>query len=101
MAARISSRQQIALHVVAALVANYVFTWGFIALGVAGLFAAGTEFHDAESLASMLGLLVFLTAFLWTFAARSLPRACLVLVGGGALMAGTASLIQALLIRAY
>ena len=33
-------------------------------------------------------------AFCWGFVARSLPRVWLVLAGGGALMAGAASLVQ-------
>lgn len=93
-----SGRSHLVLRIAAAVLGGYAFTWGFIALGVAGLFAAGMEFHDAENLSSILGLLVFLVVFLWAFAARGLPRVWLVLAGGGALMAGAASLVQHALI---
>jgi hypothetical protein len=100
MAAQTSSRQRVVLYVTAAVLAGYACAWGFIALGIACLFAAGMEFHDAEALASMLGLLVFLAAFLWVFTERSLLRVWLVLAGGGVLMATVASLIQTLFVPA-
>lgn len=84
-------------RVAAALLGGYAFTWGFIALGLALLFAAGMDFHDAEHLAAILGFLVFLTVFLWAFADRSLARVWGVLAGGGLLMTGAASLVQHLL----
>ena len=68
----------------------------FVFIGL--LFAAGMPFHDAESLSVMIGFLVFLVVFLWAFAARSLRRVWAVLAGFGLLMAGTASLVQHLLI---
>ena len=71
-----------------------MFAWGFIALGVAGMFAVGMSFHDAEHLFSMLALLLYLGVFLWSFAAREMRQVWLVLVGGGALMTALASLIQ-------
>ena len=84
-------------RIAAALLGGYAFTWGFIALGLALLFAAGMDFHDAEHLAAILGFLVFLTVFLWAFAGRSLARVWGVLAGGGLLMAAAASLVQHLL----
>lgn len=87
-------RLHIALRIATALLGGYVFTWGFMALGMAGLFALGLEFHDAESLSAIVGILLYLAVFLWAFAARSLRRVWLVLAGGGALMAGAASLVQ-------
>ncbi|OGA80117.1 MAG: iron uptake protein [Burkholderiales bacterium RIFCSPHIGHO2_01_FULL_63_240] len=81
----------------AALLGGYAFTWGFIALGMALLFSAGMDFHDAEHLSAILGFLVFLCAFLWAFAGRSLVRVWAVLAGGGLLMTGGASLVQHLL----
>ncbi|MGH6614389.1 hypothetical protein [Sphingomonas sp.] len=77
-----------------ALVGGYVFCWGVIALCAAGAFALGAAFHDGETLGSILALLLYPAAFLWAFAARGLWRAGAVLVGGGALMAAAASLIQ-------
>lgn len=99
MAGRSSSRKPAAQRIAAAILGGYAFTWGFIALGVAALFAAGMDLHEAESLASIIGFLVFLSAFLWAFAARSLRRVWTVLAGGGALMACAASLVQFALLR--
>lgn len=82
----------------AAILGGYAFTWGLMALGVALLFTAGMEFHDAEHLGYIVGLLVYLTVFLWAFASRNLRRVWLLLVGGGALMAIAASLLQSLLV---
>jgi hypothetical protein len=93
-----SSRRQLVQYIAAAVLGGYAFTWGFIAFGIASLFALGMEFHDAESLASILGFIVFLVVFLWTFTVRSLRRIWLTLAGGGALMAGAASLIQLTLV---
>src|SRR5690606_26613262 len=86
-------------RIAAAVAGGYAFCWGFIALGVACLFALGMAFHDAESLSSMLAFLVYIGVFIWAFAAPNLNRVWLVLAGGGALMAATASLIQFILVR--
>ncbi len=93
-----AQRAQVVLRIAAAVLGGYAFCWGFIALFVAGTFAAGMAFHDGEHLASMLGFLLYLGAFLWTFAARSLARVWWVLAGGGALMAGAASVVQSLIV---
>lgn len=85
-------------RIAAAVVGGWAFTWGFIALGMASLFAAGMEFHDGEHLSNILGIALFLVMFLWAFSARSLRRVWLVLAGGGAAMAAAASLVQALLL---
>ncbi|MFY9478262.1 MAG: iron uptake protein [Aquabacterium sp.] len=81
-------------RICAAILGSYAFTWGFMALGITLLFAAGMEFHDAEHLSAIIGFLVFLALFLWAFSARSLWRIWVVLAGGGLLMAGGASLVQ-------
>lgn len=88
----------ILVRIAAAVFGGYAFTWGFIALGVALMFTAGMEFHDAEHLGYILGFLVFLTVFLWAFAAQSLPRVWAVLAGGGIVMTGCASLLQQMLL---
>ncbi|ROR02372.1 hypothetical protein EDF72_1493 [Delftia acidovorans] len=88
----------ILVRIAAAVFGGYAFTWGFIALGVVLMFAAGMEFHDAEHLGYILGFLVFLTVFLWAFAAQSLPRVWAVLAGGGIVMIGCASLLQQMLL---
>lgn len=92
------SSTHIVARIAAAILGGYVFTWGFIALGVALLFAAGMEFHDAESLGYIIGFLIYLTAFLWAFANRKLKPVWFLLVGGGVFMTISASLIQSLLI---
>ncbi|TWI69090.1 hypothetical protein IP91_00155 [Pseudoduganella lurida] len=94
MAALPSSASHIAARTAAAVLGGYAFTWGVVAFGMAGLFAIGLEFHDAEHLSYIIGLLAFLVAFLMAFAARSLLRVWLVLAGGGALLAAGASLLQ-------
>lgn len=86
---------QIAARISAALLGGYAFTWGLIAFVMAASYGAGMEFHDAESLASILGLLFYLVVFLWAFSARRLLPVWLVLAGGGAVMTGLAFLLQA------
>ncbi|MBK1615515.1 iron uptake protein [Rubrivivax gelatinosus] len=88
------SRLQIASRVLAAVVGGYAFCWGLTAFGLAGLYAAGMAFHDAEHLSAMLAVLAYLGVFLWAVAARSQVRVWAVLLAGGAAMAGAGSLIQ-------
>lgn len=92
------TRAQLLARIAAAVFGGYAFCWGLVAIGMAGLYALGMPFHDAEHLSAMVALLVYLVVFLWAFAARSLPRVWLVLAGGGALMAGSASLVQSVLV---
>jgi len=88
------SPARVALRVAAAVLGGYVLCWGFIALALAGLYALGMPFHDAEHLSAMLGLLLYAAVFCWAFFARSLARAWWVLAGGAALMTAAASLVQ-------
>lgn len=85
---------QISARIAASLFGGYAFTWGFAALGMAAFHALGVDFEDAEAGALLLALLVFLCAFLWTFAARRAATAWAVLLGGGALMSVIAWSIQ-------
>lgn len=89
-------RLRIAARTGAAVLGGYAFTWGFIAACTALAVKLGMDFHDAEFLASALGLLLFLAVFLGTVACR---RGALllwgVLLGGGALLAAAGSLLQA------
>lgn len=94
MATNTASRLHLVSRIAAGTLGSYAFTWGFIALVVGTMFAAGMPFHDAEALSYILGFLVLLVAFLWAFCSASLWRVWLVLAGGGALMAGAASLVQ-------
>lgn len=95
---RIPRRMQLAARVAAAVLGGYAFAWGFIAACASLMFAGGMGFHDAEFLASLLGVLAFLVAFLWAFAARRLWVVWAVLAGGGALSAAAGSLVQSLLV---
>ena len=54
-------------------------------------------FHDAEVLASLAGVLAYLGALLWAVSARRLWPVWVVLAAGGAALAGTGSLVQAML----
>jgi len=93
-----SPRLQLAARIAAAVLGGYVFAWGFIATCASLMFAAGMGFHDAEFLGSLLGVLAFLVAFLWTFAARRLWVVWVVLLGGGGLLAAAGSYVQSLLV---
>lgn len=88
----------LAARVGAALLGGYAFAWGLIAAATSSLYAVGMGFHDAEFLATMLGVLAFLTAFLWTFAVRRVRHAWLLLAGGGGVLAAIGSLVQASLL---
>ncbi|TWT21309.1 iron uptake protein [Luteimonas marina] len=91
-------RLHLVARVTAAVLGGYAFAWGLIATGASLMFAAGMGFHDAEFLASLLGVLAFLVAFLWAIAARRLWLVWTVLLGGGALLAVTGSLVQSALV---
>ncbi|THF60253.1 iron uptake protein [Pseudothauera rhizosphaerae] len=87
------------LHrVAAALLGGYAFTWGFTTLGVAGLVALGVDFHEAETALLLLAFLVFLSLFLWAFAAASLVRVWAVLGGGAVCMTVAALALQRVLL---
>lgn len=86
-------------RVSAALLGGYGFTWGFCALGIAGLAAMGVSFHEAETGVMLLAFLLFLGLFLWTFAAKSMVKVWLVFIGGGAVMTGMALAIQNMLVN--
>lgn len=92
--APMATPRAVVLRVAAALLGGYAFTWGFVSLGVAGMFAGGMAFHDAEHLSYILGFLLYLVAFLWAFAAHGLTRIWTVLAGGGAAMAAAAACVQ-------
>ena len=91
-------RWHVVLRTAAAVLGSYVFCWGFVALAMAGLFALGMSFHDAEHLSAMLAFLLYVAVFCWAFAARSLGRVWAVLAGGAGVMAGAASLLQMVLV---
>lgn len=86
------------LHGLLGLSGSYAFTWGFTALGVAGLVALGVDFHEAETILMLLAFLVFLPLFLWSFASPRQGRVMALLFGGAALMTAAAWGLQRLLI---
>ena len=98
MATASFSRYDIVSRTLAAVLGGYAFTWGLVAFGMAAMVAADMEFHDAEHLSAIIGLLVFLTIFLTAFAARNINRVWLVLVAGAVMLAAAASGIQSLVV---
>lgn len=84
----------IASRIFASLVGGYLFTWGLIAVTIAALIPLGVEFHDVEMGMLMLGLLIYLSLFLWGMASNKLIRLWLVLFGGGLMMTVLAGVIQ-------
>jgi alcohol dehydrogenase class IV len=85
---------QLLARIGAAMLGGYAFCWGFIAIAHSGLYALGMAFHDAEHLSAILGVLLYLVVFLWTFAARRVGVCWAVLLAGGGVMTGVAALIQ-------
>lgn len=92
-----ASRVTLFLRVAAAVSGGYAFAWGIVAAATSLCVAGGMGFHDAEFLSSVLGVLACLSAFLWAIAARRPGPVWVVLGGGGALLAGLASAVQAAL----
>ena len=93
-----SPRTQVIARVAAAILGGYAFAWGIVATGASLMVAAGMDFHDAEFLGSMIGVLAFLGVFLWAIAARRLRWVWLVTVVGGGVLAATGSFVQSLLV---
>ncbi|WP_460535198.1 hypothetical protein [Chitinimonas naiadis] len=94
MSESMKNRLLVLARIAAALLGGYVFTWGLAALAIVALVAAGTDFEEAEHGVMLLAFIVFLLAFLWSFAGRSLVRIWAVLAGGGATMTLAAWLLQ-------
>lgn len=76
------------------LLGSFAFTWGLVALGVAGLVALGVGYHEAEVAMMLLAFLVFLPLFLWSFASPRQERVLLLLFGGAVLMIASAWALQ-------
>jgi hypothetical protein len=73
-----------------AIVAGYVFTYGFVAVASLAGFALGLRYFVAQTLAWLMCFLVYLAVMLWAFTERSLARVWLVLGGGGLALCGAA-----------
>ena len=93
-----SPRAQVIARVAAAILGGYAFAWGIVATGASLMVAAGMDFHDAEFLGSMIGVLAFLGVFLWAIAARRSRWVWLVTVVGGGVLSATGSFVQSLLV---
>lgn len=89
-------------HVIARIAASvlgaYVFTFGVCALGVAGAVGLGADFDHARTAMSLLGFLILLGAFLWSFAEPRLGLIWAVLFGAGGVLIAAAWGLQTLLI---
>ncbi|HUH56554.1 MAG TPA: iron uptake protein [Rhodanobacter sp.] len=92
-----AARLRVVSRIAAAVLGGYVFAWGAVAAVTSLLSAAEMEFHDAEFLGAMAGLLAYLAAFLGAVATRRLALAWFVLLGAAALMTAIGSLVQSLL----
>lgn len=77
-------------RVAAAVFGGYAFVWGFTTLLIAVALSLRLPYGDAQTTAYLLAFLVFLAAFLWSFAARRVVVVWSVLAGGGALMTALA-----------
>jgi hypothetical protein len=94
MPVRFHLAANLALRLVAALPGGYAFTWSAMSALIATLFGCGMDFHDAEQLAAMLGLLLYPGIVLWAFVAIRVTRLWLVLIGASAVMSGAAWWVQ-------
>lgn len=83
-------RLNIASRFAGALVGGYVFAFGFVAVCSLAGFGAGLGFSESQTLAWMLGFLVYLAAMLWAFTPRSNVTVWAVLGGGGVVMSAAA-----------
>ena len=68
----------------------WLFTAGFVGVGIAALAALGMPYRDAETLARLAGVVVLLVVFLWAFVEASVGRVWATLAGGGLAMLGAA-----------
>ena len=87
------SAAHVVSRIAASLLGGYTFVWGVVTLGIALLVWAGVPYDDARTGLYLTAFLVFLVAFIWAFAAASLPRVWGVLAGGGLAMTGLAWLL--------
>ena len=86
-------------RITAAILGGYIFTWGFSVSATSGLAAMGLAYDQARVATMLVAFLIFLGAFLWSFAAASVARVWLVLAGGGALMTVIAWYVQKALVQ--
>lgn len=73
-----------------AIVGGYVFAYGFVAASTLAGLNAGLSFNEAQSLAYLLGFIVYLVALLWAFTPKRTLWVWLALGGGGLAMSAAA-----------
>lgn len=76
----------IANRFAAAILGGYFFAHGFVALAALATFGMGAPYFEAQSLAWMLGILVYLCVLLWGFVPRQTGLVWGVLAGSGLAM---------------
>jgi hypothetical protein len=90
---RTPTTSNIVARIAAGLLGGYVFTLGFVMLGIALLLAIGWGYDDSRTLVFLVAFIAFLVAFLSAFIVSRLLRLWFVLAGGGAAMIVLASLL--------
>ncbi|HEY7772217.1 MAG TPA: iron uptake protein [Marinagarivorans sp.] len=94
MATQTSVSLSLVARIAASLVGGYAFTWGVITLGITTLVALGSEYEQAYLTFKLLGFVLFLGLFLWSFIAKSVTLLWLTLGGGALVMTTLAWLLQ-------
>lgn len=89
-----STTTHVVLRIASALLGGYAFVWGVATFGITGLVMLGVAYDQAHKALMLLAFLVFLGVFLWAFAATSLARVWVVLLGGAAAMTAAAWALQ-------
>jgi hypothetical protein len=82
------------MRITAAVFGGYVFTLGCAVFGITGLVSLGIAYDQARVSLMLIAFLIFLCAFLWSFAAKNLALLFAVLFGGGAVMTVMAMWLQ-------
>ena len=80
-------------RIAAAVFGGYAFVWGFSTLLIAVALGLRLPYGDAQTTAYLLAFLIFLGAFLWSFAARRVAVVWSILGGGGVAMTAAAWLL--------
>lgn len=85
---------QVVARVMAGVFGSYALTWSSVAASIAALVAIGVDFHEAETGVNLIAFFLFLGLFLWSFAAASIIRVWMFLVGGAVLLFALAWALQ-------
>lgn len=83
-----ASPPQIATRVTAAILGSWAFVLGFVSIGITLLARLGMAYSNAQTLMYLVGGVVLLAAFLWSFAAAKVGHVWAVLGVGAVLMTG-------------